>query len=60
MVADELLSSQRVIKDGKDRITLAGSPHDHRVEHKISGFDGGELYLPFRVRGAFLDAVEIR
>jgi len=45
MVADQLLSSGRVIKDGKDRITLDCFSDNHRVGHKLFGFDGGEIWV---------------
>ena len=44
-VADELLSSGRVVNDGRDRITLNSFIDNRCVGHELSGFDGGEVWI---------------
>jgi hypothetical protein len=45
IVADELLSSGRVANDGTDRIILDCFAGDHSAAHKLSGFDGEEIWI---------------
>jgi 2',3'-cyclic-nucleotide 3'-phosphodiesterase len=45
MVADELLSSGKVVKDGRDRIILNCFIDKHTVRHELSGFDGVEVWI---------------
>jgi 2',3'-cyclic-nucleotide 3'-phosphodiesterase len=45
MIANELLSSGRVVQDGRDRIVLDCFTDKHNVRHKLSGFDGVEVWI---------------
>jgi hypothetical protein len=50
MVVDELLSSRRVMKDGRlrDKIILDCSADKHSAGHQVSGFDGAEIWAVLR------------
>jgi 2',3'-cyclic-nucleotide 3'-phosphodiesterase len=44
-VVDELLNSKRIVKDGRDGITLDCFTDNQSVGHKLSGFDGEQIWI---------------